>query len=103
MRGLAPGPVAFDREGSGLKCTPHHCVVEPGYLFMMGDNRDGSADSRVWGGVPMNYLRGTATMIWFSHDWTEPVIPAGALTIGKLRWSRMMSNVNAEPEIKSRP
>jgi len=100
MRGIAPGPVAFDRQGSGLKCTPHHCVVQAGYLFMMGDNRDGSADSRVWGGVPMNYLRGTATMIWFSHDWTEPIIPAGALTIGKLRWSRMFSDVNAEPTIK---
>jgi len=99
MHGTSPGPVAFDRPGSGLECTPHHCTVKPGFLFMMGDNRDGSADSRVWGGVPMKYLRGTATMIWFSHDWTDPMIPAGAFTIGALRWSRMFSDVNAEPNV----
>ena len=65
----------------------------------MGDNRDGSADSRVWGGVPNYYLRGTATVIWFSHDWTEPTLPLGPMTIGKLRWSRMFTDVNAEPEL----
>lgn len=99
QRGIAPGPVAFDRPGSGLRCTPQNCTVLPGFLFMMGDNRDGSADSRVWGGVPMKYLRGSASIIWFSHDWTDPLIPLGALTIGKLRWDRMFSAVKGQPKV----
>jgi signal peptidase I len=44
-------------------------VVEPGRLFMMGDNRDNSADSRVEGGIgqiPFSYVKGRASIIWIS-------------------------------------
>jgi signal peptidase I len=102
MRGVAPGPVAFDRPGSGLTCTPHHCKVDADHVFTMGDNRDGSADSRIWGGVPINFLRGAATVIWFSHDWTQPTLPLGPFTIGKLRWDRLFSNVNEEATLPLR-
>ena len=43
--------------------------VEEGRLFMMGDNRDNSADSRVEGGIgqiPFSYVKGRASVIWIS-------------------------------------
>jgi signal peptidase I len=44
-------------------------VVDEGRLFMMGDNRDNSADSRVEGGIgqiPFSYVKGRASIIWIS-------------------------------------
>jgi signal peptidase I len=40
-------------------------VVPEGSLFFMGDNRDNSEDSRVWGFVPREAVQGKATSIWF--------------------------------------
>jgi signal peptidase I len=43
-------------------------VVQPGHYFMMGDNRDNSSDSRIWGQVPEQDIVGKAFAIWMHWD-----------------------------------
>lgn len=49
-------------------CEPQlHYVVPADHFFVMGDSRNNSNDSRIWGSVPASYLRGTVIGIWYSN------------------------------------
>ncbi|MBA2662588.1 MAG: signal peptidase I [Bradymonadaceae bacterium] len=50
--------------GSDVNFGP--ITVEPGRFFVMGDNRDKSSDSRCWGQVPVENIKGRAMIIWWS-------------------------------------
>ncbi len=57
-------------------------VVPEHSLFVMGDNRDNSQDSRFWGFVDLAAVKGEAFIIYFSWDRDSEDL------LDKIRWNR---------------
>jgi signal peptidase I len=67
-------------------------TVGAGQLFMMGDNREKSADSRVWGPLPIDNVLGRASLIWLSCE--ETLRDASRLcNPTTIRWKRMFQSL----------
>ena len=83
-------------EGNDLKVDGNNIYIngEPAtsytfkmnYYFMMGDNRNNSADSRFWGFVPEDHVVGKGVFIWLSLD-------ANKSFLKKVRWNRLMTTI----------
>jgi signal peptidase I len=81
-------------------------TVPPDRYFVMGDNRDNSQDSRYWGFLPRDYIKGKALIIYWSYesdreDYEETGAADTVRGIGSVfahfftrtRWDRMLHQI----------
>jgi signal peptidase I len=62
-------------------------TVPPKQYFVMGDNRDNSQDSRYWGFLPRDYVKGRALFIYWSYEAESGNVVTGT------RWGRLLHQV----------
>jgi len=87
----------YGLRGEGIRDNWGPRPVPSGQLFVMGDNRDNSRDSRFWGFLPEDQVKGRALLVYWSYEatreeyhrtgiveWIRDTLAA----FGKTRWER---------------
>jgi signal peptidase I len=79
---------AADLPDFDLTRTYGPVTVPERHYFMMGDNRDNSQDSRYWGFMPQDYVKGKALFVYFSYGDS----PGGLFS--NIRWTRLLHQIH---------
>jgi signal peptidase I len=82
-------------------------TVPVSHYFMMGDNRDNSQDSRYWGFLPREYMKGRAAFVYWSYEaesadyqtsglgeQVEGLLDTVTHFVTKTRWSRLLHQIH---------
>ena len=80
------GPPDFD-----VRVQYGPVTVPDGHYFMMGDNRDNSQDSRYWGFLPREYVKGKAMFVYFSFGEGSGGTGANVMNV---RWNRILHQIH---------
>jgi len=93
---LFPPPGDTPEEDFDVRVHYGPVTVPPDHYFMMGDNRDNSEDSRYWGFLPREYVKGKAAFIYWSFEDTEEGQPAGGISrfFTTIRWGRLFHQIH---------
>lgn len=67
-------------------------VVPADSFFVMGDNRSNSEDSRYWGFVPRDAIKGRPMIVYYSYDRR---VPSGVMPwLTEIRWDRILRGIH---------
>jgi signal peptidase I len=78
---------AADMPASDVRRNFGPVTVPAGNYFMMGDNRDNSEDSRFWGFLPREYMKGKALFLYVSFG-------EGQGSVANVRWARILRQIH---------
>jgi signal peptidase I len=78
---------AADLDATDVRRNFGPVTVPPGQFFMMGDNRDNSEDSRFWGFLPREYVKGKALFLYVSFG-------EGEGSVANVRWARILRQIH---------
>ncbi|QQG34994.1 MAG: signal peptidase I [Deltaproteobacteria bacterium] len=79
---------------NGLICSENHCTIKEGYVFVLGDNRGNSLDSRTWGAVPCNHIKGKIIGISFNIHKSKEILKFKFFYLPQIKFLRIGSSIS---------